>query len=89
MFAPGQYAERAGLLLLNGVVYTAWTSHCRYSVSLHRGWIHGVLHQTTLAQVSILNLTPNGNEGSIWMSGAGLAADSFGKYFLARRQRHF
>ena len=25
VFAPGQYAERAGLLLQNGVVYTGWT----------------------------------------------------------------
>ena len=27
-FDPGQYAERAGLLLLNGVIYMGWTSHC-------------------------------------------------------------
>ncbi|HLJ77149.1 MAG TPA: hypothetical protein VKT75_07035, partial [Acidobacteriaceae bacterium] len=32
---------------------------------------------------SVLNLTPNGSEGSIWMAGAGLAADSSGNiYFL-------
>jgi hypothetical protein len=31
----------------------------------------------------VLNVTPNGNEGAIWMSGAGLAADSSGNiYFL-------
>src|ERR1019366_3267109 len=28
IFAPGQYAERVGLLLLNRVIYTGWTSHC-------------------------------------------------------------
>jgi len=28
VFDPGQYKERASLLLLNGMVYTAWASHC-------------------------------------------------------------
>ena len=28
VFDPKQYAERAALLLVNGVVYTTWTSHC-------------------------------------------------------------
>jgi hypothetical protein len=39
--------------------------------------------ESTLAQTSVLNVTPNGNEGAIWMAGAGLAADSSGNiYFL-------
>ena len=39
--------------------------------------------ELTLAQTSVLNLTPNGSEGSIWMSGTGLAADANGYiYFL-------
>jgi len=78
-FAPGQYAERAGLLLLSGAVYTAWTSHC--DIRPYTGWIMG-FDQSTLAQVSVLNVTPNGSEGSVWMSGAGLAADSSGNIFL-------
>jgi hypothetical protein len=79
IFAPGQYEERAGLLLLNGVVYTGWTSHC--DIRPYTGWIMG-FNQSTLAQVSVLNVTPNGNEGSVWMSGAGLAADTSGNIFL-------
>jgi outer membrane protein assembly factor BamB len=79
VFAPGQYAERAALLLLNGVVYAAWTSHC--DIRPYTGWIMG-FDQSTLAQVSVLNLTPNGNEGSVWMSGGGLAADSSGNILL-------
>jgi hypothetical protein len=79
VFAPGQYAERAGLLLQNGVVYTGWTSHC--DARPYTGWIMG-FDQSTLAQVSVLNVTPNGNEGSIWMSGSGLAADTSGNIFL-------
>ena len=40
--------------------------------------------QSTLQQVSALNITPNGSEGAIWMAGAGLAADSLNNiYFLA------
>jgi len=79
VFAPGQYAERAGLLLLNGVVYTGWTSHC--DIRPYTGWIMG-FDQSTLSQVSVLNVTPNGNEGSVWMSGAGLAADTSGNIFV-------
>jgi hypothetical protein len=79
VFSPGQYAERAGLLLLNGVVYTGWTSHC--DIRPYTGWIMGFDH-STLAPVSVLNVTPNGNEGSVWMSGAGLAADNSGNIFL-------
>jgi outer membrane protein assembly factor BamB len=79
IFAPGQYEERASLLLLNGVVYTGWSSHCDYRP--YTGWIMG-FDQSTLAPVSVLNVTPNGNEGSVWMSGAGLAADASGNIFL-------
>src|ERR1700721_2674260 len=28
IFDPKQYAERQSLLLLNGTIYTGWTSHC-------------------------------------------------------------
>jgi hypothetical protein len=75
IFDPGQYAERAGLLLLNQVIYTGWTSHCDNAP--YTAWIIAY-SESTLHQVNVLNLTPNGHEGSIWMSGAGLAADSAG-----------
>ena len=81
VFDPAQYKERAGLLLLNGVVYTAWSSHC--DITPYTGWIMGYNEQT-LVQTSVLNITPNGSAGAIWMSGAGLAADSDSYiYFLA------
>ncbi len=79
IFDPGQYKERSGLLLLNGVVYTAWASHCDNRP--YTGWIIGY-KASTLAQVSILNVTPNGSEGAIWGAGAGLAADSSGNIFF-------
>ncbi len=80
IFDPAQYKERVGLLLMNGVVYTGWASHC--DDRPYTGWIMAY-SASTLAQTSVLNVTPNGNEGAIWMAGAGLAADNSGNiYFL-------
>lgn len=80
IFSPGQYAERAGLLLLNNTIYLGWTSHCDQDP--YTGWLMAY-NESTLTQTAVLNLTPNGSEGSIWMAGAGLAADSNGFiYFL-------
>lgn len=79
-FDPYQYAERAGLLLENGVIYMGWTSHC--DETPYQGWLMGY-SESTLQQTSALDVTPNGSEGSIWMAGSGLAADPSGSiYFL-------
>lgn len=78
IFDPSQYAERQGLLLLNHVVYTGWTSHC--DARPYTGWVIGY-SESTLTQTSVLNLTPNGNEGAIWQAGAGMAAAE-GSIFL-------
>ena len=79
VFDPSQYAERAALLLLNGNIYTGWTSHC--DQALYTGWVIAY-SESTLQQTQLLNLTPNGHEGSIWMSGDGMAADSSGNIYL-------
>jgi hypothetical protein len=79
VFDPKQYEERAALLLLNGVIYTSWASHC--DIQPYTAWIMGY-NQTSLSQTSVLNLTPNGNEGSIWQSGGGLAADAQGNIYV-------
>ncbi|HEX4426337.1 MAG TPA: chitobiase/beta-hexosaminidase C-terminal domain-containing protein [Terriglobales bacterium] len=78
-FDPAQYKERTGLLLVRGIVYTAWASHC--DARPYTGWIMGY-NENTLAQTTVLNVTPNGNEGAIWMAQAGLAADSSGNIYL-------
>jgi outer membrane protein assembly factor BamB len=79
IFDPGQYKERAGLLLIGSTVYLAWASHCDYRP--YTGWIMGY-NINTLKQIAVLNVTPNGNEGAIWNSGAGMAADGSGNIFL-------
>ena len=79
IFDPSEYKERAGLLLTGNTLYLAWASHCDFRP--YTGWIMGY-NPTTLAQTTILNVTPNGNEGAIWGSGAGMAADNSGNIFL-------
>jgi hypothetical protein len=80
IFDAKQYKDRAGLLLVNHILYTSWASHC--DIRPYTGWIISY-NQTTLAQQSVLNVTPNGSEGAIWAAGAGPAADSNGNiYFL-------
>jgi hypothetical protein len=88
IFDPGAYKERPGLLLLNGIVYTAWSSHC--DIAPYTSWIIGY-NETTLGQVSVLNCDPNGplnntflSDGSgnaFWNSGAGPAADANGNIY--------
>src|SRR5580698_8146100 len=79
IFDPAQYEERAGILLADGLVYLTWTSHCDYRP--YTGWIMGY-NPRTLAQETVINVTPNANEGSIWGSGAGPAADDAGNVFF-------
>ncbi|HTC33301.1 MAG TPA: hypothetical protein VK724_08015 [Bryobacteraceae bacterium] len=79
-FEPQQYKERAALLLLNGIVYTSFASHC--DAGPYSAWIMGY-NESTLSQVTVLDLTPNGSDGSIWQAGAGPAVDPGGNiYFL-------
>ena len=68
VFAPGWYYERAALLLTNGVIYTSWSSHCDFRP--YTGWVIGY-DQSTLQQVRVLNLTPNGNQGGFGWGATG------------------
>jgi hypothetical protein len=79
IFDPKQYKERPGLLQINGTIYTTWSSHCDFRP--YTSWVMA-FSADTLAQTSVLNLTPNGNDGGIWMSGAGPAADTSGNLFF-------
>jgi hypothetical protein len=88
LFDPGAYKERPGLLLLNGIVYTAWSSHCDNPP--YTGWIIGY-DEKTLGQTTVLNVDPNGppngtflsdgSGNSFWSSGAGPAADADGNIY--------
>lgn len=79
VFDPRLYAERVSLLEYGGKIYMAFTSHC--DVRPYTGWVLAY-DALTLKQTSVLNITPNGNSGAVWMSGAGLAADYDGYIYL-------
>jgi hypothetical protein len=78
-----KHMNRPGLLWLNGVVYVAYASHC--DSTPYYGWVFAY-DAATLGQRAVWNAAPiagnNGGLAGIWMSGAGLAADSAGNIFL-------
>jgi hypothetical protein len=76
-FDPAQYKARGALLLTQGQIMTAWGSHC--DTTPYNVWIIGY-SETTLAQTQVLNLTPNGQQGSIW-NVSGLSVDSGGALY--------
>lgn len=78
-FRAKDYKQRPGLLLLNGVVYTGWSSHC--DLGQYHGWLMAY-DAATLRQVAVFNNTPNGNEASFWAGGAAPAADANGNIYL-------
>jgi hypothetical protein len=78
-FHPYLQKNRAGLLLLNDVVYSAWTSYC--DSGPYHGWIIG--HDARdLHQGSVFNSSPNAWGGSFWMGGGAPSADSDGNIYL-------
>ena len=92
-FAPGQYKERAALLLNNGTIYTTWASHC--DDGPYGGWIIA-LSESTLAITSVLNVAMGASGSgyasqgpSIWMSGGGPAADSAGNVYVLTANGRF
>ena len=77
--------QRAGLALINSVVFVAWASHGDQGA--YHGWVIGY-NPSTLARASTLNTTPNRStgfgdcKGGIWMSGGAPAADIFNNIYL-------
>lgn len=78
-FKPWLYKERAGLLLLNGVVYTAWSSHC--DSGNYHGWVIGY-DSGTLQPTAAYSTTPDWDAGSFWQGGAAPAAEATGNIYV-------
>jgi hypothetical protein len=80
-FTPAYQGQRAGLLLLNGVVYAAFGSHCDFGAD-YRGYVVGV--STAGKQTAMWSdETGVGSKGGgIWHGGGGLVSDGDGQILL-------
>jgi hypothetical protein len=77
---------RAALLLANGMVYLSWGSSC--DVGPYHGWVMAYDAQT-LKQKGVFNDSPDADDGGIWASDTGIAADKTGNVFVATGNGQF
>lgn len=85
-FVPLAHKQRGALLLVNGVIYSPWSSNC--DLGAYHGWI--LAHDAaTLSLRGVFNSTPGGNGGSFWNAGAGPSADSVGYIYAVTANGDF
>jgi len=80
-FNPADHLQRAGLLLLNGVVYLGFGSH--NDVGNWHGWLLGYSAANVQQQVSAFITSPSGWGGAVWQAGRAPAADANGNIYFA------
>jgi hypothetical protein len=76
-FEPFQELQRPALLMMNGVIYAAFGSHCDREP--YEGWIVGV---STAGHVTT-KWAASAHGGSIWQSGGGLVSDGSGQILFS------
>src|SRR6266545_4794428 len=79
-FDPLQENQRAGLALANGNVYIAWASYA--DKDPYHGWVIAY-SASTLQQVGVFCVTPNGGRAGIWQSGQPPSVDPLGNLYVA------
>jgi disulfide oxidoreductase YuzD len=79
-FNPKMENQRAALLLENGHVIIAWSSHCDNNP--WHGWVlsYGA---SSLVQEGAYNPSANGSSSGVWMGAGGAAADASGNIYFA------
>ena len=82
VFAPRTAMQRPGLLLMDGVVYAGFASHC--DKQPYVGYVVGIDATTGERTAMWAAETGNSKAGAgIWQSGGGLVSDGPGRIFLA------
>lgn len=85
-FDPLRENPRAALLLSRGTVYLSWASSC--DVGPYHGWVMAYDAQT-LKQKGVFNDSPDADDGGIWASDTGIAADQEGNVYAATGNGRF
>ncbi len=80
-FNPQWHFSRPGMLLSNGRVYAAFSSHCDQGAA--QGWVLGWTTANLAAAPVVYCTAPNGGLGGVWQSGRGLVADPAGNVYCA------
>jgi outer membrane protein assembly factor BamB len=80
-FNPMTAMQRPGLLLLDGVVYAGFASHCDYTPYV--GYVVGVNASTGAQTTMWATEAAASDEGGIWQGGSGLVSDGSGRIIFA------
>jgi PQQ-like domain len=79
-FSAAVEHQRPGLLLLNGVVYVCFGSHCD-SGSYH-GFVLAYSATNLTNQLSAFNVSPTGSQAAVWSGGMAPAVDSSNNIYI-------
>jgi iron transport multicopper oxidase len=79
-FDPTTQQQRPGLLLMNGVVYAGFGSHCDHTP--WQGWVFGVSSAGQVTARWVDNVSGSDGAG-IWQAGVGLTSDGSGSILLS------
>jgi hypothetical protein len=76
-FTSKSHLQRPALTLYNGLILIGFGSNGDHPGTIWHGWMLAY-NAATLQQAWQFNVTPNGTDGAIWMSGGGFAIDAEG-----------
>ncbi len=93
VFDGGFETQRPGLVMVNGVVYAAFSAQCDYappagSNSVWTGWLVGVSTVTASITSMWASMVGGLNGGGIWQSGGAPVVDANGNIFLTTGNSH-
>ncbi len=79
-FSASVQHQRPGLVLLNGVVYLGFGSHCDQGT--YHGFELGYNATNLTQQVAYYDTTPTGSQAAVWSGGMAPAVDSSGNLYI-------